>query len=62
MTHEHDTEIVSRAAPRWAWEEIDALLAMPGVRTKAVVVAEAAMIDCCEHPEWETMDKEGHTS
>ena len=58
MPDDYQSEIVSRAAPRWAWEVIDETLAAdersgafdPALR-KQIAEATEAMRDACENPE-----------
>ena len=58
MASDYDKEIVTRCAPRWAWEVIDETLACdveagnfdPDLRA-AIACSLAAMIDACENPD-----------
>lgn len=43
----YEKELVGRSAPRWAWDAIDEILALPGWHKKTKK-ATTAMIDACE--------------
>jgi hypothetical protein len=52
---EHENEIVTRCAPRWAWEVIDETLSLDSISSafdpvlrRKILEAFEAMIDACE--------------
>jgi hypothetical protein len=56
---DYQNEIITRCAPRWAWEIIDDLLALEACNSSGELAQSAlsAMIDACEKPDKETISK-----